>query len=265
MKKAPFLCLSLVGLFLAAQTLRATEALATRQWTMDGLSREALIHIPAQATTKPTPVLFVFHGHGGSADQIARRNAYETLWPEAIVVYPQGLPTPGQLTDPQGERAGWQKTAGDQGDRDLKFFDAILASLRQDYRVDDQRIYVTGHSNGGSFTYLLWAERGDIFAAVAPTSAAAMRLAGEFKPKPAFLLGGESDPLVRFAWQKATFDRVLAVDQCGPGVAEGNCLTRYPSKIGAPVVTYIHPGGHRFPDEAAPLIVRFFQSQAKAR
>ncbi len=58
-------------------------------------------------------------------------NNYHKHWPEAIVVYMQGLNTPGALTDPDGKRPGWQKTFGDQGDRDLKFFDAVLATLRK--------------------------------------------------------------------------------------------------------------------------------------
>jgi polyhydroxybutyrate depolymerase len=69
----------------------------------------------------------------------------------------------------------WQKTFGDQNDRDLKFFDAVLATLKKDCRIDEKRVYATGHSNGGAFTYLLWAARGDVFAAVAPCAAAAKR------------------------------------------------------------------------------------------
>ncbi|MEI9864297.1 MAG: hypothetical protein WDN00_07025 [Limisphaerales bacterium] len=45
----------------------------------------------------------------------------------------------------------------------MKFFDAVLARLKQDYKVDAKRIYCTGHSNGGGFTYLLWLARGDVF------------------------------------------------------------------------------------------------------
>ena len=46
----------------------------------------------------------------------------------------------------------------------------MLARLKTDYKVDDKRIYSTGHSNGGGFTYLLWAARGDVFAAFAPSA-----------------------------------------------------------------------------------------------
>ena len=101
----------------------------------------------------------------------ARSFGYHTLWPEAIVVYMQGLPTPGK-TDPDGKQPGWQRLAGDQQDRDFKFFDAVLADLKKDYKVDAKRVYATGHSNGGGFTYLLWSTRGDIFAAMGPSAAA---------------------------------------------------------------------------------------------
>lgn len=248
----------LLGFLCAA---RADDSLKLQQWAVDGVTREALVYAPAQALLEPTPVLFVFHGHGGTMNNSSTRTPYHQLWPEAIVVYPQGLNTPGQLTDPSGALPGWQKTEGDQGDRDLKFFDAMLASLRKDYLVDDKRIFVTGHSNGGAFTYLLWAARGDTLAAVAPTSAAALRFLDQLKPKPAFILGGQNDPLVKFVWQQNTINAVLAINQCEKGEPGATYCTTYPSKINAPVVTYIHPGGHQFPAEAAPLIVKFFQER----
>ena len=105
------------------------------------------------------------------------------LWPEAVVVYMQGLSTPGRLTDPEGKKPGWQSAAGDQGDRDLKFFDALLATLKQEYKIDERRIYSTGHSNGGGFTYLLWSARPNMFAAVAPSAAVAARQLKDLKPK----------------------------------------------------------------------------------
>ena len=153
---------------------RAADAPAQREWTVDGVVREALVYAAPRAKTEASPVVFAFHGHGGTMNNAARTFTYQILWPEAVVVYPQGLNTPGRLTDPEGKKAGWQGRVGDdQGDRDLKFFDAVLASLEHDYRVDEKRIYATGHSNGGGFTYLLWADRGGHFAAVAPCAATA--------------------------------------------------------------------------------------------
>jgi len=223
------------------------------------------VYAPPQARTNPTPVVFAFHGHGGSMQNVARTFSYQTCWPEAIVVYLQGLNTPGRLTDPEGKRPGWQHAPGDQGDRDLKFFDAVLASLQQDYRVDAKRLYATGHSNGGGFTYLLWAARGDRFAAFGPSaSAAAARLQASLKPKPVLHVAGENDALVKFAWQQQTMDGLRKLNQCGEGQpweSEKGC-TVYPSKLAAPVVTFIHPGTHRFPPEAPALIVKFFKQHA---
>src|SRR5262249_39473827 len=194
----------------------------------------------------------------------ARTWRYHELWPEAIVVYPQGLNTPGRLTDPEGLKPGWQHSAGVQGDRDLKFFDAMLASLRADYKVDNRRVYSTGHSNGGGFTYLLWAERGDQFAAMAPAAAAAAQSLPRLKPKPVWHLAGRKDPLVKFEWQEQTIMALRKLNGCGPGSENGNGTTVYPSKIGAPVVTFIHDGGHEFPAaKACPLIVEFFKQYAK--
>ena len=135
--------------------LRAADAPQRMTWTVDGVEREALVYVPAAAKNTATPVVFAFHGHGGTMQFAARRYAFHKLWPEAIAVYPQGLKTPGRLVDLEGKLPGWQGKAGDQNDRDLKFFDAMLASLKRDYQIDERRIYSMGHSNGGGFTYLL--------------------------------------------------------------------------------------------------------------
>jgi polyhydroxybutyrate depolymerase len=217
------------------------------------------VYAPAGAREKAAPLVFVFHGHGGGMRQAALSFAMHTHWPEAIVVYPQGLPTVGQITDPEGKKAGWQPRPGVNEDRDLKFFDALLAKLKADYKVDDKRIYATGHSNGGGFTYLLWAERGDQFGAFAP-SAAVMLQVRKLKPKPAMHLAGEKDELVKYAWQQRMMEAVRKVDGCeATGTAWGDHATRYASKGGTPVVTYIHGGGHEFARDAVPLMVQFFK------
>ncbi len=242
---------------------RAENSPIRREWKIDGIMREALIALPPQATTQTIPVIFAFHGHGGTARNAARAWSYHTLWPDALVVYPQGLPTPGTLTDPNGQQPGWQTAAGDQDDRDLKFFDAMLVSLRKDYHLDERRIFVTGHSNGGSFTYLLWAQRGDVFAAVAPSSAVDAKSLSKFKPKPVFHVAGEADPLVKFAWQKRMIVALLRLNQCEPAASLKPGLVTHGSKIGAPVVTFIHAGGHEFPAEAPAAIVSFFKEHSK--
>ena len=227
--------------------------------------REALVYVPPPARTNAVPVVFAFHGYGGSMQNAARMFSFHTRWPEAMVIYMQGLNTPGRLTDPEGKKPGWQAGVGDQGDRDLKFFDAVLTSLQQDYQVDARRIYATGHSNGGGFTYLLWAARGDRFAAFAPSAAATARTLPMLKPRPVLHVAGEKDALVKFAWQQQTMEALRKLNRCGDGQpweGEPGC-TLYASKLGAPVVTFIHPGAHQFPGTTPAIIVRFFKEHAK--
>src|SRR5690242_15789099 len=115
MRKISFV--AVVVSLLCAVTARGD--IAQRDWTVDGVTRSALVYVPDSAKGSPTPVIFAFHGHGGTMEHAARTFGYHKIWPEAIAVYMQGLPTPGQLTDPEGLKAGWQKTPGDQNDRDL--------------------------------------------------------------------------------------------------------------------------------------------------
>lgn len=246
-------------------TTLAQESLRSATISVDGAEREYLSYAPPSAKEKPTPVVFVFHGHGGSMHNAARSFAIHRHWPEAIAIYMQGVPTAGRLTDPEGRKAGWQSRPDDFGGRDLNFFDAVLEQLKTDYRVDGKRIYCTGHSNGGGFTYLLWAVRNDVFAAVAPSSAASARSAAKrarLKPKPAMHIAGEADSLVKYEWQVAAMDAVRELNGCA---AEGRPWFEYPgcliyeSTTDTPFVSVIHPGGHKFYSAAPALIVQFFQ------
>ena len=262
MKKSASLLLTTVLALLAFSSL-AADLPTRREWKVGDVTREALVCVPDSAKTTPTPVVFTFHGHGGSMQNAARMFSIHTRWPEAIAIYMQGLNTPGRLTDPEGKAPGWQREIGDQADRDLKFFDAVLKSLKEEYKVDAKRIYSTGHSNGGGFSYLLWAARGDQFAAMAPSAAVAGPNLPLLKAKPVLHLAGRNDPLVKFEWQKATIDALLKLNQCGEGKPWEKDCTLYESKIGAPVVACIHPGKHNFPPEAADVIVKFFKSHSR--
>lgn len=252
------------GLAQDASTANLPSGFQRWEFKLDGVAREALVYLPATYKETPAPLVFVFHGHGGVARNVVRSFGLNQRWPEAISVYMQGLNTPGRLTDPQGKAPGWQKTLGDQQDRDLKFFDAVLARLKHDCKVDEKRIFATGHSNGGAFTYLLWAERGDTFAAVAPSSGIAPDSLLKLKPKPAMHLAGENDPLVKFEWQRRAIEAIRKLDGCDAKGKpwEKNC-TLYRSRTGTPVVAFVHPGAHALPASAPTIIVKFFKEYSR--
>jgi polyhydroxybutyrate depolymerase len=87
---------------------------------------------------------------------------------------------------------------------------------------------------------------------------------GRLQPRPVIHVAGEKDPLVKFAWQKLMIEELRRINQCGDGRPAGPWCTVYDSKVGAPVMTYIHPGGHEFPSEATKVVVDFFKNHPKS-
>lgn len=245
----------------AGEAKFAAAAEPKRQsFDIDGVQRTALVFDSSAPVPKSgAPLVFVFHGHGGNSQFSARKFRIQTAWPEAVVIYPQGLPAPGK-NDPEGQKNGWQKKVGELGDRDLKLFDAMFAWAKKQYKIDDTRVYVAGHSNGGAMTYVLWSARSSLIAAFAPCAAVFGRDILSAKPKPAILLAGEQDQIVPFAYQKRNVEFVLRLNQCeANGSERGKEVTFYKSKVGADVAAYIYPGSHALPDNSGETIVKFFK------
>lgn len=232
--------------------------------TVEGVERTALVFAPESAKKQAAPLVFGWHGHGGGSRQASLSFRIHTLWPEAIVVYPQGLPSKGK-TDPEGKKPGWQQQPNDSGGRDLKFFDALLAKLKSDFKVDPKRIYTMGHSNGGRFTYLLWAERGDVFAAYGPSGSPAIGLGRNFKPASVFHVAGEADPIVPYSGQKLTIEGIKTLDGIArndPGKQDGY-VTTWSGRDGTELMTYVHPSGHNYPADVPKLLVEFFKRHSR--
>ena len=246
---------------------RAPEGFVEQSWTVDGVKRTALVRVPKDAKG-PLAVVFCWHGHGGRAAQAAGRWGYEQADTTSILVFPQGLPTVSPLVDKEGRMPGWQTTVGGEGERDMKLFDAMLADIRKSHAIDDRRIYSMGHSNGAAFSYLLWQARPTVLAAIGSVAGS---LRGDVKglpPLPVIHVAGEKDPLVKFAWQQATFAAVRrfnhCVDTAKPWAKEGVLeASIYESDRGAPLVTALHPGGHEYPKGSSELIARFFKAQVR--
>lgn len=252
-----------LGSILILSSFAVAAEPAPTTFTIDGTQREALIFAPSSnstAASKAAPVVFAFHGHGGNMQNAARRFDFQDRWPEAIVIYMQGLPTPSKI-DKEGKEPGWQHFNGQLDNRDLKFFDQVLAYVRNNYHVDNNRIYATGFSNGGAFTYFLWANRPAVFAAVAPMAGLPWPTEPPTTPKPAFIVAGQADNLVPIQSQESMIARIRDLDKAATSKPQpqNDGTTRYESAINAPVVTLIHPGGHELPPGATKLIVDFFR------
>jgi polyhydroxybutyrate depolymerase len=250
---------ALIFLAFLASVARAAEP-ESKSWKVDGLERHAVVYAPAKGEkSMPAPIVFVFHGHGGSSQNVDRTMHIQTLWPEAFVVYMQGVPTPSRI-DPEGKKTGWQSAPGQFGDRDVKFVDAVLADLHKNHPIDDKRIYATGFSNGGVFMYVLWSARPNVFAALAPCAGLPLPGVHAKVPKPVFIDAGEADPIVKIDNQRAMIDEVRQLNGATSAGKSVGAATLYDSNRDTPVETLIHSGGHVMPKEAPKLIVDFFRS-----
>ncbi|MFM8905260.1 MAG: alpha/beta hydrolase family esterase [Verrucomicrobiota bacterium] len=247
---------------------KPSEGFVEQTWEVDGVKRTALVRVPA-GVTGPMPLVFCWHGHGGRSTHSASRWGYGEVDKTSLLVFPQGLPTVSPLVDKEGRMPGWQTSVTSEGGRDMRLFDVMLADLKKKHAVDERRIYSMGHSNGAAFSYLLWQARPDVLAAIGSVAGS---LRGDGKPTtplPVIHVAGKKDPLVKFAWQQATFAAVRRVNGCAeegqPWAKEGVLdATIYASSQGAPLVTAIHEGGHEYAKGSTELIVRFFRENAKS-
>ena len=257
---------SLIFAWLAlAITAQDQAELKPQSWTVDGVERTALVAEPAKSPEKTAvPLVLVFHGHGGTSEKAARSFKIHEAWPEALVIYPQGLPTSGRILDFLGEYAGWQHLAGMDGDRDVKLVDEILSWAKSRYTIDPAHTFAAGHSNGGSMVYVLWSSRPDRFAAFAPSSSVfPAAVIGTAKPKPVFIVAGRQDSVVPFMVQEYSLKGVLRINEADDKDKSwsGDARRHAPRKSGrgAEVVTYIHDGTHSLPSDAGALMVKFFR------
>jgi polyhydroxybutyrate depolymerase len=242
-----------------AQAPRLSTSLESKQWTIGGTKRTALVYAPKMVPPAGAPLVLVFHGHGGTAANMTRAMPIHMEMPEAVVIYPQGLAAPGTVVDREGKAAGWQNAPGALNDRDLRFVDSLLTWAKATYKVDAKRIYATGHSNGGWFTYVLWAARPNDFAAFAPASAVFGKMADGAKPKPALIIAGENDRLVPYTLQRRTINAVVQLNGAATkGEPWFGGADMHKSDIAA-VATYVHPGAHPLPKNAAAVVAKFFR------
>jgi len=224
-----------------------------------GTKRTAVAVVPADLT-KPVPLVFAFHGHGGSGANFAKKIDVEGKWPEAVVLYPDGLVGHQGKTDPEGVKPGWQTLPGEDGDRDLQFYDALFAAVHAQLPVDDSRIFVMGHSNGSAFTSLLLNVRGDTIAATANLSAQPGGFLRTDPVRSMFMSMGKKDPIVPYENQVKSIPLAqehLGVDTANPVVDGFLRIERGPNDV--ELDTYVHPDGHEVPEAVPALVVAFFQ------
>ncbi len=243
----------------------------SRSLKVGALERSYLLHVPpGYDARKPSPVVLAFHGATMNAAMMVHFSGLSQKADAAnfIVVYPNGT--------------GWGKTlltwnAGGMVlnlNDDVAFVRDLLDDLAKIVRVDADRVYACGMSNGAMMCYRLAAELSDRIAAVAPV--AGTMCVGDCKPAravPIIHFHGSADTLVppdgpnqklplviKFQPLEATIKAWVKLNGCDerPQVAElpNRAADMLPvtrksyndGKDGAEVVLYlIDGGGHSWP------------------
>lgn len=132
----------------------------------DGTTREYLLYIPpSYSQSRPAALLVVLHGRTSNAQRMADLTGFNSRADENgfIVVYPQGM------------QKQWNYLHGIPGYKefpnDPDFLLEVTTAIDSKYRIDKQRIYITGISNGGFMAQRLACYAPDKFAAFASVAA----------------------------------------------------------------------------------------------
>ncbi|MFH0953785.1 MAG: sugar-binding protein [Verrucomicrobiota bacterium] len=169
----------------------------TRQITKT-VGAKYLLVLPAgyAAGTNRWPLLVFLHGSGESGDDL---NRVKNNWPRIIDQHPD---FPFLVAAPQCPNNEWWS-------EDVPI--ALVDELVSAYRVDEDRIYVTGISMGGHGAWAAACSFPDRFAAIAP-------ICGEYSPDkaaqlrnvPVWAFHGEQDPVVPLQASKDMVDAAVA-------------------------------------------------------
>jgi polyhydroxybutyrate depolymerase len=132
-----------------------------------GLPREFRTYVPASIDgSRTVPLVFVFHGGSGIAQGAAVQTGFDAEAERRgfVVVYPQGI---GRTWN-AGACCG---PAVRRGVDDVAFVSAILEQLERTARIDPNRVFATGISNGGMMAARLACDLPGRFAAIAAVAA----------------------------------------------------------------------------------------------
>ena len=231
--------------------------------SVDNKQRDLFLYVPENTTQEKLPVVIVFHGYGQELTEAISKFRIDKYWPEAIVVYPRGLSTTIQKMETGGAKSGWQTYVGDYKDRDIRLFDEILSYLKNKYPIDENKIYVTGFSNGAAFSYVVATVRRNVIAAIAPIAGTlgSIKDRNIFKEIPVFHVAGKQDEIVKFKSQKEMIEFIKKINKCNDeGIIINKNVTEYKSAIDKPLTTFIYNDIHKIPGDAIPFIVEFFKN-----
>jgi poly(3-hydroxybutyrate) depolymerase len=242
---------SLRGVFAASSAgCGKSQTIKSQQYSMavNGKTRNYIMKVPSNYdNSHPYRLIFTWHQLGGSAQKIA--NGEDPNHGGALPYY--GLEAISNnsaiFVVPDGLNAGW----GNQGGKDLAFFDKLVQTVESALCIDTTLRFSTGFSYGGAMSYALACDRATMIRAVSVISGAP--LSGCSKgtdPVAYYAQHGTSDSVLNVSLGRQLRDRFVKNNGCQP-VSEPqpngaqSVKTMYQGcKKGYPVTWVIHNGDH---------------------
>lgn len=161
----------------------------TSVWGLENIpvgttTRTMIAYAPAGLTPK-RPLMISMHGMNQDAAYQKGQAQWELVADTAnfVVVYPNGI------------NNGWDIS----GNRDIEFVNVIIDSMANRYDIDRNRVYLSGFSMGGMFTYHAATRMADKIAAFGPVSGFPLG-GGSYtssRPVPIIHVHGEADDVVQ--------------------------------------------------------------------
>jgi polyhydroxybutyrate depolymerase len=150
-------------------------ALTAGDWKLtldqDGITRTVYVHVPSCYTgAVAVPLVLSWHGYMDTAQGQSDTDGFMVKADEEcfIVAYPEGYGTAGLESWNAGEACCG--SAVDKDLNDVKLGRDIVTLLSGKCKIDADRVYAHGHSNGAGMAHRLGREASDVFAAVSPKS-----------------------------------------------------------------------------------------------
>jgi len=164
----------------------------------DNLQRDYILYVPAlYNATNPTPLVFNFHGYTSNAFDQMWYGDFRSIADTAgfIIAHPMGSLDNSGITH---WNVGWGGSTVD----DIGFTAALIDSLSANYNINQDRIYSTGMSNGGYFSYHLACNLSTKIAAIASVTGAMSQytqtICNPSHPTPVMEIHGTADLTVPF-------------------------------------------------------------------
>ncbi|MEX0917338.1 MAG: alpha/beta hydrolase-fold protein [Candidatus Paceibacterota bacterium] len=179
--------------------------------TKDNRTRTFTLYVPKEFDAEDEyPLILLFHGGNGNGEKILDQTDFRFAADEHdfIVVAPDGVDN--NWAD------GRATTEPDiKGVDDVAFIRELVVHISSKLPIHDNRVYATGASNGGIFTFRLACEASDLIRAAAPVIASLpSNIAPNCDPEPIPIqvIQGTSDPFIPIEGGDSSHERIKVGD-----------------------------------------------------